>query len=328
MLLFKINAVAGGSLGSAYSTNSSYFANHTSVNLALDENQSGYSFISTIMSPYICRLPEHETSYMSLRHVRDLKVIRPILDFLIENQADIFAGLVPLNNNLESSGIGAIKGIQQYSRSHANQSVESPTIYSGNGNETVKGSAQTFPNIPQIHIPLMDAPHSKPVDVKHDNLNTSISLQNVNLNSWEWKVFEALVSSTVSSFLSSAQPHIPTFQQLSPCPSFSYQIRRKSSVGDDDFDYIPDISNSSAPNGCILFGNSWNNSEKDGGECTVESIKAKYNCEFSSNSQVRKQMVSDCRKLRAQVIKFEDEWTATHHRAPKVTLLHVLNCYY
>ena len=311
--MHKVNALA---ISSTYSSNS-YFANHTSVNLGLDENQSGYSFISTIMSPFICRLPEHESSYMSLRHVRDLKVIRPIIDFLIENHADIFAGLIPISNNQVPSNTSAGKSLMQYANAKSLENLSESTVHQPHVHaEALKLSAQTFPNIPQINIPVLES-HAKASENAEAVSSSSISLQNVNLNSWEWKIFEALVSSTVSTYLlPCSQSTIPANQQLSPCTSFSYQIKRKSSIGDDDFDYINDISNSSAPSGCILFGNNWTNNEKY--ECTVANIKTKYNCEFSSNNLVRKQMVSECRKLRAQIIKFEDEWAATHSRTPKV----------
>lgn len=54
----------------------------------LEENDSGVVQLAYTISPTICRPLNH--AYMSIRHMEDLKKIRPVILFLIENYTDVF----------------------------------------------------------------------------------------------------------------------------------------------------------------------------------------------------------------------------------------------
>jgi hypothetical protein len=55
---------------------------------ALDDNESSLLQLSYCISPTICR--PITSAYMSIRHMEDLKKIRPVVSFIIENYDDLF----------------------------------------------------------------------------------------------------------------------------------------------------------------------------------------------------------------------------------------------
>ena len=55
----------------------------------LEENDSGVVQLAYTVSPTICR--PVTSAYMSLRHMEDLKKIRPVILFLIENYSEMFS---------------------------------------------------------------------------------------------------------------------------------------------------------------------------------------------------------------------------------------------
>jgi hypothetical protein len=52
-------------------------------------NDSNAMQLAYYMAPFLCR--RENSAYMSLRHMEDLRKIRPVLSFLIENYSEIFA---------------------------------------------------------------------------------------------------------------------------------------------------------------------------------------------------------------------------------------------
>ena len=310
---------------------SPYFTQHADMDIIdTDNGPSGCSFIATIIAPYICRLAEHESSYMSIRHNRDLKNIRPVLEFLIEHQYEVFKGLVPVmvpvvvpkanisrnynysstpNTNEDvvmSSDSGTNE--RQGDGKHGYNSGMGLGLTSGGiiGNDIAdedsssgSGSGKNMPYVPQLAIPAEGSPADKSLGLGSGS--GSVPLSSVNINSWEWKVFEYLVSGTVQSYLNgtsaigtysssgnNANANITTNPTLSPCPSFSYSLQRKSSItSEDDFETAIDF-----------------NMVDDSDSMT--------------GGELRRSMVMECRKLRNQIHKFEEDFGATHSgRVPK-----------
>jgi len=350
-LLHKTHSLAcADSRSAAYSSNSAFFVQHSSLESMMVDNNpnNGYCYLSTIISPYICRLPEHESAFMSIRHNRDLKVIRPFVEFLIENYADIFKGLVPTATPLV---IPSISSVAQSNDKSGSRPSSAPSHHpsdvnasSGNGSAASADGVLTsrsldfssdsdpkspsrssnFPSIPPLQINISGSIDGAAANAMHvegaqggvSSTGTGtgtgtgtaaassnpplINLHNVNFNSWEWKTFESLVSFTVQSYVST-QASVSSAgggnATLSPCPSFSYSILRKASVSsDEDFDYITEITSSSIPGGAA---NQKPTSSKD-------------------QAYVRRHMVMECRKLRSQIYKFEEDFANTHNRVPKV----------
>lgn len=294
---------------------SPYFTQHAAMDIIdADSGPSGCSLIATIISPSICRLAEHESSYMSIRHNRDLKNIRPVVEFLIEHQSEIFKGLVPamvpvvvpkastMRSYNYSSTHGAYEDVVMSSDTVTNERADAKYAYDNDmdmgltsggiiGDDIAeegrcggeKSSDKNAPYIPQLAIPEGHSSH----------------LNSVNINSWEWKVFEYLVSGTVHSYVNgtsaidtysssghSPNTNITTNATLSPCPSFSYSLQRKSSITSEE-DY-------EAP-----FDFNMVDDSMTGGE-------------------LRKSMVMECRKLRNQIHKFEEDFGVSHNgRVPK-----------
>lgn len=347
-LLFKTHALAcANSRTPSYSSKSAFFVQDSSLeSIMVDNNPNGgYFYLSTIIAPYVCRLPEHESAFMSIRHNRDLHAIRPFIEFLIEHYAEIFRGLtsnpVPLvipsvsvtgsdsrNGSRPTSapsrspsskgGYNNVSGVT--SASGDTDMLTSRSVdFSSDSDAKSSGNGSSFPSVPPLHIPIpgsMDsnATNAMNVDgvtsVDHGAITGAnpnpplINLHNVNFNSWEWKTFESLVSFTVQSYLSNqgSLSHSSSGlgnATLSPCPSFSYSVMRKASISsDDDFDYISEITSSNIP----------------GGAAGVSSQKPTSSKE---QAYVRRHMVMECRKLRSQIYKFEEDFANTHNRVPK-----------
>ena len=55
---------------------------------SLDDNESSLLQLGNCVAPPVCR--PTTSAYMSIRHMEDLKKIRPVISFLIENYDDIF----------------------------------------------------------------------------------------------------------------------------------------------------------------------------------------------------------------------------------------------
>jgi len=54
-------------------------------------NDNNAQQISNTFSPYLCR--PNATSFMSIRHVESLQKIKPVIQFIIEYQPDVFRDL-------------------------------------------------------------------------------------------------------------------------------------------------------------------------------------------------------------------------------------------
>jgi hypothetical protein len=72
----------------------------------LEESDSGVVQLAFIMAPTICRPLNH--AYMSIRHMEQLKKIRPVILFLIENYADVFFPFVPAATTIGVAGATAL----------------------------------------------------------------------------------------------------------------------------------------------------------------------------------------------------------------------------
>lgn len=69
----------------------------------MEENEASLMQLAYSISPTICR--PVSSAYMSIRHMEDLKKIRPVILFVIENHGEIF-----LINRYSSSFIGSSSG--------------------------------------------------------------------------------------------------------------------------------------------------------------------------------------------------------------------------
>jgi hypothetical protein len=72
----------------------------------MEENEASLMQLAYSVSPAICR--PLSSAYMSIRHMEDLKKIRPVILFLIENHSELFT----LNRfpNLSNTSSGTVSG--------------------------------------------------------------------------------------------------------------------------------------------------------------------------------------------------------------------------
>lgn len=80
---------------------------------SLDDNESSLLQLSFTVSPTICR--PTTSAYMSIRHLEDLKKIRPVMSFIIENYDDIFYGLSSSKASVASPSLDRISNMMSTS---------------------------------------------------------------------------------------------------------------------------------------------------------------------------------------------------------------------
>ena len=66
-------------------------------------NDANISQLVFIFAPLLCR--PLNSAYMSVRHMEDLRKLRPVLQLLVENYADIFRELTPPPTMLGGNGL-------------------------------------------------------------------------------------------------------------------------------------------------------------------------------------------------------------------------------
>ena len=155
--------------------------------LCKSSSHSSYAQLAANMTPYICR--PSQGAFMSIRHMDDLRRIRPSIQFILENYLDIF-------DNLSSN--------ESKSLSYASSPIE-----------------PSHPPSSQLLSPstthLKKKTDHSEINLDHrTHINESISKTNRShdYESIEWKILEALVSIKVKAFLNVPKDSIPMVDEI------------------------------------------------------------------------------------------------------------------
>jgi hypothetical protein len=164
-------------------------------------NDSNAMQLAYYMAPFLCR--RENSAYMSLRHMEDLRKIRPVLSFLIENYSEIFA--------LDIKPISQMKH-QQPSISVLQKTIPFPLHIEPDYSPpeiSLKGLVVNT-NMNKYDAGMGSEDEG---DVGGDNFKNHSTenifssniedsqAQNPAIHTWEWKILKSIVFSKVNSLL-------------------------------------------------------------------------------------------------------------------------------
>lgn len=184
--------------------------------ISLEENDASIVQLAHVISPTVCR--PITSAFMSLRHMEDLKKIRPIVLFLMENCHDIFDGLSSKNPN-PNYGMSKtpksnkealiLKYYQDQSTTSSSSTPKSPppgvprlnlSIDFNKTSETSEGFIK--PNL-LVTIPNSSSDDGSDSSITSSSANsTSSDINHKSYSDNEWKILHALINYRVSSFTS------------------------------------------------------------------------------------------------------------------------------
>jgi hypothetical protein len=193
--------------------------------VTMNVGEVSYTQLAFTMAPYFCR--PHNSAFMSIRHQEDLRRIRPVIAYMIENFSAIFRDLRPVEGSTEKRSLSYDSAASSEGKSKSNSDVPAakklthahgvPTVPLAlvNPNEMdspsydnsfVDGSAHSAALAADTPMPGRagngffggpEAHHGAALmDTAAPRSSNSASYQ-----TWEWKVVEMIVSSRVDSFL-------------------------------------------------------------------------------------------------------------------------------
>lgn len=156
--------------------------------LCKSSSHSSYAQLAANMTPYICR--PSQGAFMSIRHMDDLRRIRPSIQSILENYFEIFDNLT--SNELKSTS------------SYTSSSIE-PSY--------PRSSQASSPS--SSHFRKKIDPSEINIDHRtHVNEFVQKSNRSHDYESIEWKILEALVSIKVKSFLNVPKESLPVSDEI------------------------------------------------------------------------------------------------------------------
>lgn len=186
-------------------------------------NDSSVPQLVTALAPVIYR--PTDTSYMSIRHVEMLKHVRPILQFIAENNVAIFRNVGPSKYQQPSTGASRLNASS--SSQHLNSRMRSSSgggsseddvdfrTFTPLSSSSFKSGISPVPDLSQgvvnnfsagLKLSLQtQSDMTMEVDVGQDDAaipsSTSLHAPVPNYSSWEWRLLESLVCSRVQTWL-------------------------------------------------------------------------------------------------------------------------------
>eukprot|EP00602_Paraphysomonas_sp_CaronLab_P005252 CAMPEP_0185037660 /NCGR_PEP_ID=MMETSP1103-20130426/32388_1 /TAXON_ID=36769 /ORGANISM="Paraphysomonas bandaiensis, Strain Caron Lab Isolate" /LENGTH=723 /DNA_ID=CAMNT_0027575741 /DNA_START=151 /DNA_END=2322 /DNA_ORIENTATION=- len=286
-------------------------------------NDANIAQLIMIISPVIYR--PVDTSYMSIRHAEALKQARPVLQFIVEQHADIM------------KCVGPSKYQPPAPRNHVTTRDVHTTHHSTHKSPALDPNKLDFMSQLQLSIPRAHSdsvsstsstsshgsvgtvPTSVAMEVEPEDISTHSPshTHSPNYNSWEWKVLEALVTSRIDVWLnrsgnweedsgvrygfgsgttgsSSLTPVVPIQ------PNLGSRAMDDLRLGDSDEDEH-DIDS---------------NKTNRGPRNTDKHHKMMAPVEHRTNGEIRKCLIVECKLLRQEIQNFEEKWIQEHKRPP------------
>lgn len=299
-------------------------------------NDANISQLVFIFAPLLCR--PANSAYMSVRHMEDLRKLRPTLQVIVENYIEIFNQAKPCSNE-----DGKSSSMPQLRSSNTAMELYSTDINKSSSSDHVSYSPRRHSNLPaelvshlQKKKPALNLQVvvSHPNDVNDASLNT-VATRQVNFQSKEWNRLEQMVFSMSELFLkepfpffnpskSSSEPSInenmimSNENDLLACTldTFDagnigfgeYQDSPNRDLGDNDNDgYWNQSGNTVAVEYFSRSGN---------GRRPISPSSGSWNG-AAYRASTRRKMVHECRSLRQHITKYEKDFSLTHNRTPK-----------
>lgn len=295
-----------------------------------NDNNNNASQLSMVISPIICK-PIRSASYMSIRHMEDLRKIRPIISFMIENFSEIFTkDLKAKSNKMNiidkqfdlSSSTGLLNSL----------AVSSPTPHDNRFSGTSLSpkypvSSISIPVTSNIGIPVITTEQTHILmDVGDNSKYLSSSTMNQNepnsfdTSSSEWQILEILLKQSVDSFVCSKftytrkdrgdLKHLNSNSQISTSANGARSNVNSSSIRRQPSSDLGGHSRPGTPATNVLSSSYGQN----------PSRRAALNTGLEPREPgQRRKMIAECKALRSQISQFEKDFNRKHRREPKTS---------
>jgi hypothetical protein len=316
----------------------------------MEENEASLMQLAYSISPSICR--PLSSSYMSIRHMEDLKKIRPVILFLIENHSDIFAvnrfsaSFVDNrdNDNIITDKTGLLSDIMASAMVIDSSTQRSQSAADDHNKLSITISP---PSVSADQTPHSDTSHpsyAKPnllvliptPPTNSDTASTSSAEMDADSGSanagtgsltggeskslthsysdTEWKVLFALVNSKVANYME--------FEEKETAEFVNNEISS-------DLHHVFMQSWTARMTALLAaMANPVVNSASKGDSADMNSSTSSIGLGNKSGSNHalsksyarrlhRRKMVADCKALRAQIYEFEQEFSKKYARSPK-----------
>jgi hypothetical protein len=309
-------------------------------------NDANISQLVFIFAPLLCR--PSDSAYMSVRHMEDLRKLRPTLQVIVENYVEIFRESHPCSED-EAAGSGSgnqprslTSDMETYPiDTKESEHSKSPDDKAFSPREESPTSAATTLKKKKISLNLQVSVATAPTTDVNDTTSpiSTVAARQVNYQSKEWNKLEQLVFSLSESFFKEPFHFFnPTkAERLSHEPSGGDSGMIMSNENDlmactietYDAGHVGfgggDMDSPSRDLGETDEGGYWT---QGGGAGPTGELFNRGRAPMSPGQRAnpngaahrasnRRKMVHECRALRQQITKFEKDWATVHNRNPK-----------
>lgn len=243
-----------------------------------------------IFAPVICK--PLDTSYMSIRHTEILRQIKPILQIAIENYTEIF--------KIVTVQAALLKEQVKSAPEEVNPRKVSPA-------DVANSMCQSKPEAVEHHntYKKKNLKLNLPMEViEHDAAYAPVLISPttvspvpvVNTQCWEWGILQNLVKTRIMNYLKNTNE--PRWDSLSVGEGFGeVPIRKRTQSENAMMDSVDEFDEDSAVR-----------ERKDSMECVATMGEAQVSW---------RDMVNECKVLRHDIQKFEDDFKLHNKRFPK-----------
>lgn len=305
-------------------------------------NDANISQLVFIFAPLICR--PTNSAYMSVRHMEDLRKLRPTLQVIVENYLEIFNAARPCATVDSKDQRGShirplISDMDSYTTDICRSSSSDQVAYSPTQESMISGAeSELESNYRQKKLALnlqVSLPPAPTTDVNDSNLS-AVTVRQINFQSKEWNRLEQMVFAMSESFLrqpfqffnpSNASTEndsgmvMSNENDLMACTIETFEVGNVGFGGGDI-----DSPTRDRDLGDFDDGRYWTQGGSLGtGELFSKSGRAPMSpssiiggsngAAFRASS--RRRMVHECRTLRQHITKFEKDFSLVHNRLPK-----------
>eukprot|EP01034_Spumella_vulgaris_P025121 gene25121-31538_t len=267
---------------------------------------------------------------MSIRHMEDLKKIRPVISFIIENYDDLFVfDLKPIKSyaaavsrSRNPSITGGIHGLSTTFSTSMSMMVDvpAPLTKQFSGSQVPDpvspvNDHKSFGLIRPANLLVMIPPSSSSSDLSLDmdveggggTQGGAVQQPGHHYTDAEWNILEAMILGQVCVFVDSDIGKDVDVHRIYSTESGANSPSPKSLFNTAS----PTRSSSSSSAGKL--GTAAGNGNGSSGNL----FRTTAPLEASTKVNQRRKMVADCKAMRSQIFEFEQEWTRKHNRIPK-----------
>ena len=262
--------------------------------------EHSFGHLANSTAPALCRLVD--SAYMSIRHEEDLRRIKPVVAYMIENVKDIFTcDLVPTRptpSDQPDAGTNSPRKLSRNSNDLPNRTSSGQAISSLQNRAGPSSNGAESLNYLNLKIQTASATSSP------DESSAQSRQGNIHSGTWEWAVFQSVIFSHVQDVVAG------NGRKDSDSGGSQEQDRRKTKHTASEPNPNPNLKeNDNTLNKQVKSSSGSNARSSDANKLPITKKVSRL--------QHRRHMVADCKNLKSQISNFEGDWRAKHSRAPK-----------